>query len=273
MAASLSAGQTLVVEFVGLPGVGKSHAARLVGAGLEAAGIPVSSAALRVNHELGTLRRVVYKSGIGAGEMLRHPTSPVRVGRALIRSRQQSRFDVARLSYNWFFLVGLLRRARARPGVELLDEGTVQQLWSIAFAGGEDVIRDCSRELLEASPTAQPLPDVVVLVEAPIGLVESRVEARRSRAGRLDRMERAERRPALVRGARLFDELLADDGGLLRPSSAPRLRRLRNADARELGADVDALVDELVTDLTGRPGNARGESGRSGRTSPRRARA
>jgi hypothetical protein len=269
MAASLSAGQTLVVEFVGLPGVGKSHAARLVGARLEAAGIPVGSAALRVNHELGTTRRVLYKFGIGAGEMLRHPTSPTRVGRALIRSRQQSRFDVVRLSYNWFFLVGLLRRVRKRPGVELLDEGTVQQLWSIAFAGGEDTIRECSTELLEASPTARPLPDVVVLVEAPIGLVESRVKARRSRAGRLDRMELAERQPALVRGSRLFDELLAADG----PSSASRLRRVRNADAREFGADIDALVDELVTDLTGQRRGARGDAGRFGRTSRRRARA
>ena len=273
MAPALSAGQTLVVEFVGLPGVGKSHAARLVGARLEAAGIPVGSAALRVNHELGTIRRVLYKFGIGAGEMLRHPTSPVRVGHALIRSRQQSRFDVVRLSYNWFFLLGLLRRVRAQPGVELLDEGTVQQLWSIAFAGGEEAIRECSREMLEASPTARPLPDVVVHVEAPIGLVESRVKARGSRAGRLDRMELAERQPALVRGLRLFDELLAADDGLVRPSSASRLRRLRNADAREFRADIDALVDELVTDLTGQPGNARGDAGRFGRTSRRRARA
>jgi thymidylate kinase len=267
VARSLNGRQNLVVEFVGLPGVGKSHAARLVVARLEAVGITVSSSALRVNHELGTLRRVLYKLAIGAGEMVRHPTAPVRVGHALIRSRQQSPFDVARLSYNWFFLVGLLRRVRARPGVELLDEGTVQQLWSIAFAGGEDVIRDCSTELLRASPTARPLPDVVVLVEAPIGLVESRVEARRSRAGRLDRMEVAERQSALVRGTRLFGELLADDGGPLSRSPAPRLRRIRNADEREFGAEIDALVDELVMHVTAQPENARVGPGRSGHTS------
>jgi len=235
-----------VVEFVGLPGVGKSHAARLAAARLAAVGAPVSSSALRVNHELGTFRRVLYKFGICAGEMLRRPASPFRIGHALVRSRQESRFDVARLAYNWLFLVGLLRRARARRAVELLDEGIVQQLWSIGFAGGDGVIRECSTELLEASASAQPLPDIVVFVEAPLDLVESRLEARRSRAGRLDRMEPAERHAALVRGTRVFGEVLSADGGLLDGPSAPHLRLVRNADASELGADIDALVNELA---------------------------
>lgn len=205
--------------------------------------MPVSSTALRVNHELGTVQRVLYKLGNGAGETLRRPVSAFRLGQALIRSRQRSRLDVIRLSYNWLFLAGMLRRARARPAVELLDEGIVQQLWSIGFAGDDAVVRAWPPELLDASV----VPDVVVLVEAPLALVASRLECRGSRAGRLDRMEGPQRDDALVRGAHLFAELLSDDGGLLGGRPATRLRRIRNASPRELGADVEALVDELAS--------------------------
>jgi hypothetical protein len=125
VAGDLAPARNIVVEFIGLPGVGKSHAARLVAGRLAANGIPVGSVALRVNHELRPTRRVLYKLGLCAGEMLQRPGSSLRVGRALIRSRQRSRVDVARLSYNCLFLVGLLRRARARPAVEMLDEGIV----------------------------------------------------------------------------------------------------------------------------------------------------
>ena len=247
MAGHLTSAQPLVVEFVGLPGVGKSHATRLVAARLAAVGTPAQSSALRINHELGRSRRVLYKSGICAVEALRCPGRAARVGRALIGSGQQSRVDVLRLLYNWLFLAGLLRRARAGPVVELLDEGIYQLLWSIGFAGGERVIRDYSSTFLMGPPSEVPLPDVVVVVEAPLGLIQARLESRKTRAGRLDRMEAAERQTALVRGADLLNELLSETVGLGGEVSGPLLRRVRNGGAGQLEADVAALVDELAS--------------------------
>jgi hypothetical protein len=184
---------------------------------------------------------VLQKSGICAAEALGRPRRAASVGRALIGSGQQSRLDVVRLLYNWLFLVGLLRRARTRPVVELLDEGIYQLLWSIGFAGNERVIREHSSAFLGV-----PMPDVVVVVEAPLELIEARLASRKSRAGRLDRMEGTERQAALLRGADLLNELLtelAPDGEV----SSPLLRRVRNGGAGELEAAVAALVDELAS--------------------------
>jgi hypothetical protein len=245
VARPLTAPRPLVVEFVGLPGVGKSHLTRVVARRLAAVGTPVRSPALRVNHELGTFRRVLYKFGVSAAEMLRRPGYAVHIGRELMRSGQQRRVDVVRLSYNWFFLVGLLRRARSQPIVELLDEGTVQLLWSIGFDGDERAMHERSSNLLSGS--ALPMPDVVVVVEAPLGLIQSRLESRMSRAGRLDRMESAQRQAALVRGTRLLGEVLSQDVGVLGNTSGPLLRRVRNGNAVEFRADVDALVAELAS--------------------------
>jgi hypothetical protein len=245
VARPLTAPRPLVVEFVGLPGVGKSHLTRVVARRLAAVGTPVRSPALRVNHELGTFRRVLYKFGVSAAEMLRRPGYAVHIGRELMRSGQQRRVDVVRLSYNWFFLVGLLRRARSQPIVELLDEGTVQLLWSIGFDGDERAMHERSSNLLSGS--ALPMPDVVVVVEAPLVLIQSRLESRRSRAGRLDRMESAQRQAALVRGTRLLGEVLSEEVGVLGNTSGPLLRRVRNGNAVEFRADVDALVAELAS--------------------------
>jgi hypothetical protein len=155
--------------------------------------------------------------------------------------------DVVRLSYNWLFVLGLLRRARSRKVVELLDEGIFQLLWSIGFSGRDRIIRDCSSTLVEGRTHALPMPDVVVLVEAPLGLIQARMASRASRDGRLDRINATERHAALVRGADLLAEVLSEDVGLVGGVSGPLLRRVRNDDPGDLDADVDALVDELAS--------------------------
>lgn len=237
----------LVVEFLGLPGVGKSHATRLVAARLGALATPVQSAALRVNHELAPWRRVLSKFGIGAAEALGRPRRALRVGRTLARSGQRRRLDVARLLYNWLFLAGLLRRARSRQVVELLDEGIFQLLWSVGLNGGDHVIRRCSSTLLDGTPREVPMPDVVVVVEAPLEVVQARVGSRGSRAGRVDRLAESERRAALMRGVDLLAELLSEDVGLVDGASGPLLRRVRNASSEELAMDVDVLAAELAS--------------------------
>jgi hypothetical protein len=180
-------------------------------------------------------------------EALGSPARTASVARALIGSGQQSRVDAARLLYNWLFLVGLLRRARTRPGVELLDEGIYQLLWSVGFAGGENVIRGLSSAFLEGPSAAVPKTDVVVAVDAPLELIEARLAARGSRAGRLDRMGDAERQAALARGADLLDELLSESEGRLGDASGPLLRRVRNGESGQLEADVAGLVEELAS--------------------------
>lgn len=108
-------------------------------------------------------------------------------------------------------------------------------------------MRGLSSTLLEGPPSAVPMPDVVVVVEAPLALIEARMASRNSRAGRLDRMEGAERQAALVRGAELLNELLSESLSPGGDESGPLLRRVRNGESGQLEADVVALVDELAS--------------------------
>lgn len=233
------------MEFVGLPGVGKSRATRLVATRLAALGTPVRSDSLRVNHELAGWRRVLFKSVVGAEAALGRPRLALRMGQVLIRSGQRRRVDNARLLYNGLFLAGLLRRARSRSVVELLDEGIYQLLWSIGLHGRESALREYSPMLLDGAAAAASLPDVVVVVEAPLEEVHVRLESRGSRAGRVDRMGDSERRAALRRGEDLLAEVLSEDVG---PSTgSPLVRRVRNASSDELASDVEVLAAELAS--------------------------
>lgn len=240
-------GESLVVEFFGIPGVGKSHVARIVAAQLAATGTPTRSAALTINNDLAAWRRITTKCIACVAELLRHPRRSWRVTDTFRRTDQTRRKDVARLSFNWLALSALVRRARTRPSVELLDEGAFQILWAAGLTGREGAIGTCAPLLRINGRSGPPVPDVVVLVEAPLEMVYSRLTLRKSRLARIDRMSARDQTTALLRGQGLVTEILADEIGLVDRSSAPALRRVRNDRAETLDTDVNELVRELVS--------------------------
>jgi len=244
VARDLSARQPVVVECLGLPGVGKSHVTRLLAARLATTGVPAGSALLSINHDYGRWRRIVRKSGMGAVEVTRAPRRALRVARMLMRSGQQSRVDVVRLAYNWFVYAALVRRARSQPRVELLDEGLFQLLWSAGFAGRDRAIHDCAAALVETNGAT---PDVVVLVEAPVNAILNRLERRSSGGARIDRMTIGVRHAALDRGAGLLAEVLSEKRALFGSAATPIVRTIRNEGAEALDADIDALARELAS--------------------------
>ncbi len=247
MADHLTLARPIVVEFFGLPGVGKSHATRLLAARLAAAGIATRSAALIINHELSGWRRVLYKCGICGGELVRGPRRAWRLAQTLVRTGQRNRLEVVRLFYNWLVLEGVVRRARTRHAVEVLDEGLFQILWSVGLAGRDGAIGEFTSIISDGAGSSLPMPDVLVVVDAPLEIILERLTVRGSRDSRVDRMNNPERRQALLRGADLLSEVLSEEVGLVGGCFGPALRRLRTDDPQALGADVEALASEVVS--------------------------
>lgn len=251
MAHDLTRGSSLLVEFVGLPGVGKSHATRRLAARLADAGIPARSSALILHEELPASARILRKSAACAAEVMRRPGPSWRLVRTLVRTGQRRRLDVLRLAYNWLARVELVRRARSSPGVELFDEGPLQMLWSVGLQGREDTIRTWGPTLAETAPVGF-VPDIVVVVRAPLDVIEARLSARGGRAARADRMDVAQREAALTRGADLLAEILTAAPSLVHGGSGPMLWSIRNADPEEFEADVDELARGLASQARSR---------------------
>jgi thymidylate kinase len=118
-----------VVEFVGLPGSGKTTIARSTAATLRARGVHVLEPVARVN-ELDAVRRSATKFAYCAGEGLRAPAATAALAKLVAESRQP---NVALAARNLTNLV--LQRALAIPArpadVVIHDQGVFQSLWSL----------------------------------------------------------------------------------------------------------------------------------------------
>jgi len=194
----------MIVEFCGVPGAGKSTLARQLTEELRrnghAAHLPLEATSPRAPRP----SRLLRKGLAAAGETLLHPFTTLLVIRAVVQSAQPSRRDVLVRAGNWLVLRAALRRARGNDGIWLFDQGVIQELCSLGYAGkpfaGMDV----------ANPGRPRLgPDVIMNVDLKLAEAEDRIAARPGIESRVERSE-TDRRSALVRQAALIESLRAN---------------------------------------------------------------
>lgn len=175
-------GRSLVVEFLGLPGVGKSSVSRRVAEILAERGLRVAQPTYSLDHGPGKLERSLRKSLCVVAEVLSHPRYLLRSARALRATRQESAAVHLKMLFNWLLVSYLMRRAHRRSGIHLHDQGLFQGLWSIGLGSETGSLR---RMGLELAPSV-PAPSLVVIIEADLQAVERRLGARGGRHSRAD---------------------------------------------------------------------------------------
>ncbi len=164
---------SISVEFLGLPGAGKSELSRRVAQILAARGIPVDQPSYVLAHGLGLAARAARKSTRVLREAALHPGRTSVSARAIAGSGQPSLFVFGKMLFNWLLVSDLVRTGRRTAGVHLYDQGVFQALWSIGFGGDAGSIDGLAGELWGQIP----LPDVVTVLEASIPTVEQRLRA------------------------------------------------------------------------------------------------
>lgn len=172
MAVPKRSGASLVVEFIGLPGAGKSTLAHRTAEWLAASGALVD--AWHAADAARSWQHRVLRAGSGASFAARAPVALYRCTKAVWGSGQLALHQTARLVANWAAVVEHAYRSRARKGIHLLDQGAWQLVWSIALRSGPTDIAALSRVLC-AGPSET---DVIVLVRAPDADVRQRLATR-----------------------------------------------------------------------------------------------
>jgi broad-specificity NMP kinase len=170
------------VEFLGLPGAGKSGVSRRVGEILQGEGIRVVETAYELTHRSGVAARRFRKSAFIAREIVLRPMDSARSARAIVATKQNTTSDLVGAVSNWLLVSNLLRDDGRVPAIHLLDEGIFQALWSVGFGAAVDDLTLVS----QAVGTAFPVPDVVVIVNASLATVEQRLRCRGMRQSRLE---------------------------------------------------------------------------------------
>jgi len=172
---------SLLVEFLGVPGAGKSALSSRLAGRLQRLPIPVHQPSRALAHDLGRLSRAARKSVHVALEAGLHPLASARAARVLASSGQPSAACAAGLLFNWLLVISLARRARRRPGLHLLDEGLAQVAWAIALEGRVE----SALQLLGQLPPGT-APDLVVTVHASLEAIAARLRSRPQQDSRLD---------------------------------------------------------------------------------------
>lgn len=158
----------VLVEFVGLPAVGKTRLAREVKSQFEkvtwvrdsdiSPNVSTSTEKREDKHRVLTPGRYVLS------EFRRAPRLSLRSFRVISGSHQPSRRYELRYFGYLLYLVGEIRRARTYDAIYLADQGFFQHLWRIELTGEADKVETHNALCRLHGPVI--IPDVVVFVSA-----------------------------------------------------------------------------------------------------------
>ncbi len=238
----------LCVEFLGLPGAGKSTISRLVAGLLHERGVAVTDPAPDPDR---SLTRGATKLWCAGRALVRHPGHAARWIRLIVRSRQRRLSDAWVVLVNWLYLLDRIGHHGIGPGVYVMDQGLFQALWSLAYGASASVIPTAA--VLKELQATLPSRCVVVLVEVGCGAALARLRQRRVGWTRLQHDVAAgdAQAPVTAAAAALWQvEQVAAD---LAARHRIRLLRVRNDDAAALPSAAAALVATLSETLRPEP--------------------
>jgi len=231
------------VEFLGLPGAGKTTMSRAVAAALRERRIPVTEPTYRVDHKVGNGVRQAVKLWYSLRRMIRRPLLSARWARTVLGSHQRALGSSWLETANLLYLLELIRSEAARPGVHLFDQGLFQALWSLAYdSASPDVI---PRLVLERVRRSLPRTAVVVVVEASVTTVRARLLERPGTTSRLQRALTNGRSAAAFATATAVLRCAEAAAGELARDGRIHVLRVSNESDAELPQGVARVADAL----------------------------
>lgn len=224
-----------LLEFVGVPGSGKSTISRRVAETVRNSGnCSFNEPTHFINGQLPLPIRPVAKlpyAGYGAVHEI------PRMRRYITRNGSTSLNPS--LLFNWLFVRGVVEWNSGRNWATALDQGLIQAFWSFRLSESDETVAFFRRRLLEVYPET---PSLIVCVEASPETVETRL------ASRVDNRSRVGVRPASFDTEESW-KAYRYTRGIVRKLVASRLEvamlTLQNDDQAELAANVESVVDNM----------------------------
>ena len=226
---------SVIVEFVGLPGVGKSTLSHRAASDFKAEGSRVTEPIRRID-DRSNLHRVLSKGRFATEHTLLRPRTAFSLARILSATEQRSTADYVRVGFNLQYVAGVILNARSTTGVTLLDQGPYQGVWSAGLRSTTDwesLFDRFDRFLSRTSP------DLLVLVEADRETITERLRSRKDGDTRFDST------PATFdHGLNGYEAL---KNRLDRSNTGPKTIVVENETRDDLQTSVNRITDAIST--------------------------
>lgn len=226
------------IEFIGLPGTGKSYLYSRMSEAIQRMPSPVPVATYPPIDSDPRSKLLLLKLLRAAFFVTRHPATACHFLSLMRSSQQASRRAEITKALNLFSEIG--RKEWSGKTILAREQGVLQAIWSVAL---EARTPDIGGLVRAASPY---LPVLVVHVEADRSEQLRRLEGRTTGHSRLDRMPRERREMVLRNGEALFPEIIAE--WMQRQPNHCYLR-IQNTD----GSDTGELVGRILAAMPGIP--------------------
>ena len=227
-----SANSSLIVEFVGLPGVGKSTLSRRTAAALTNDYPRVAEPISRID-ERPALFRVLSKARFCVEHAIRRPRTAIDGILSVQATEQPTTGDSVRVGFNFQYTASVVTHARSNSGMTLLDQGPYQALWSIGLRSSihwHDLFDHFDHLLSRIAP------DLVVLIEADTDTIADRLRSRTDGDTRF-----APSTPEFDRGVDGYNRLKQ----WVQSSNRPESIVIENETLSDLDTGVHQIVDAV----------------------------
>lgn len=164
----------IIVEFVGLPGVGKTTLSQTVAEECRTDDLRIIEP-IRKRESYSNKRRIASKAGLVCRDVLLHPQTTTVMAQTIFKTDQQSLSDLVRVAFNLYYVSAVVSKYRQSNGVCLLDQGPYQGIWSVGLHSPMEWSRILDRFDYQSKRI---VPDLVIFVEANIDTIIDRLKSR-----------------------------------------------------------------------------------------------
>ena len=176
-------GAGLVVEFVGLPGSGKSTLSHAVAESLRPRH-RVFEPTYRTDRLRSATGRRLSKTRAAFGRLVVEPGRSLSDVEAIRGAGGGSPAGWAAGALNWLYVAETVARASRTSGIHLLDQGVLQALWSVFYAQGRTGVE--VRAWVHRAAMRVPPGTIAVILDAADDQLERRLHGRTGGRSRLE---------------------------------------------------------------------------------------